>query len=221
MKAVFLIFFCWVFLFPGSVDAYGQSNFYEEETKPFTGGLVLGLNLAQVDGDQYFGYNKPGISTGGFVRVHYTKRLSTALEILYAQKGSRGDAVIESPYAGSYVARCHIGLSYVEVPLTMQYSYASFSAEAGVSYARLIKTNEWIQVVPSVPIDVVENRFNNSDLNYVFGLSRKVYKNLLVNVRFQYSVRSIRPVDRVPYGYAYGSKGQFNNLFCVRLLYEL
>ncbi len=214
-------FFLLVLAFSAVKSSFAQSNFYVEEPGVFTGGPVFGLNLAQVDGDQYFGYNKAGISAGVFVRIHYTSRLSTGVEILYSQKGSRGEAVLSSSYMGTYIATCHIGLNYVEVPVTMQYTYASFNAEAGLSYSRLVKTDEWILVDPPVAIDNVKNRFNNTDINYVFGLSRKVYKNLVANIRFQYSMISIRPIERVPYGYAYGTKGQFNNLFSLRLMYEL
>ena len=197
-----------------------QKGLYLEAPQTFTGGLLLGLNLAQVDGDMYFGYNKPGLSTGGYVRINFTPQWSAGMELLYTQKGSRGDAIIESSYTGSYVAKCHIGLNYVEVPVTVRYKFAGFAAEVGVSYARLVKTNEWILVQPSVPIDQQQNRFNDNALDFVFGLSRKVRKHLLAELRFQYSMIAIRPTERVPPGYAYGSRGQFNNLFCARLAYE-
>jgi hypothetical protein len=200
---------------------HAQSGMYIEQPKVFTGGIAAGFNLAQVDGDMYFGYNKPGLCAGGFVRIHFAPRLSTQIEMLYSQKGSRGDAVIESPYLGKYVAKCHIGLNYVSVPVTLQYRYSSVTIEAGASYSRLVKTNEWIVAEPPVIVDVVKNRFNNTDLEYVFGAGTKVYKHLFLNLRFQYSILTIRPIDRVPYSYGYGTKGQFNNLFCVRLMYEL
>jgi hypothetical protein len=191
-----------------------------ENPKPFVGGLSGGINLAQVDGDRYFGFNKPGVSAGGFVRINFTTRWSACLEFLYSQKGSRGDAYIESSYFGTYVARCHIGLNYIEVPVTLQLRNKFFNSEAGLSYARLVKTSEWIVVQPSVPINEVTNRFNTSDFNYVFGISRRVHKHILVNARYQYSIASIRPSDRIPQGYGYGSRGQFNNLVSLRLLYE-
>jgi hypothetical protein len=205
-------------IFTGSYALAQYTDVYD--LKPFTGGLSLGINLAQVDGDQYFGYTKPGITTGAFVTANFTNRWSATMELLYAQKGSIGDAIIESPFLGTYVARCHISLNYVEVPITVKYKYKYFDIEAGLSYARLVKTSEWIVVQPSVPISETENRFNSNDINYLFGASRRVYKNLYANLRFQYSVLSIRPYDRIPPGYGYGTKGQFNNLFVARLMYE-
>ncbi len=224
-------------LLGGSCMVHAQSSMYEEDVKPFSGGIAAGLNFAQVDGDMYFGYNKAGVSVGTFVQIHFvvkgkkesisyfqihfTQRWGVGMEILYSQKGSRGDAVIESPFSGTSISQCHIGLSYVEVPVVLQYRYASFCLEAGASYSRLVRTNEWIYTPQEFPIDKEKNRFNNTDIEYVFGLSRKIYKHWHANVRFQYSVVSIRPIERVPTGYGYGSKGQFNNLFCARLMYVL
>ncbi|GAA4465700.1 hypothetical protein GCM10023093_18300 [Nemorincola caseinilytica] len=200
--------------------AIARTTGYDEEFKTFTGGLAAGLNLAQVDGDRYFGYNKPGIVVGAFVNMHFTERLGLQAELLYVQKGSHGVAVTGSPLTGTYTAQCHIGLGYIEAPVVFRYTYKEYTAEAGASYAILVRTNEWIQD-PLVYIHEDNNRFNTTDINYVFGLGRHVYKRLHANVRFQYSVLSIRPAERVPYNYGWGTKGQFNNLFSVRLLYTL
>lgn len=208
-------------LLAATQNAYARSSWYEEEVKTFTGGFAAGLNLAQVDGDLYFGYNKPGLSAGGFVRVHFNQQWSACGELLFSQKGSRGNAVIESPYMGTYVARCNIGLSYLEAPVTIQYDFGAFSLETGVSYAVLLKTNEWILAQQQPVISEVGNRFNSTDLDFIAGASRKLYKHWYLNVRFQYSLVPMRPYERIPAGYGWGTSGQFNNLFCVRLLYAL
>ena len=46
------------------VAAQNPSNYYVEEPKLFTGGLILGANFCQVDGDRYAGYFKIGINAG-------------------------------------------------------------------------------------------------------------------------------------------------------------
>lgn len=182
---------------------------------------MAGLNLAQVDGDLYFGYTKPGVVAGFFVQIQLREKLKAALELLYMQKGSIGDAEVESLYLGSYVARCHIGLNYVSVPVTVKYQLPAFELEGGIAYARLIKTDEWIVATPSVAIDEDKNRFNKSDISGIIGASREVYKSITVGIRYQYSLVPIRPIDRVPAGYGYGSAGQLNNLFSFRLMYSL
>lgn len=213
--------FTLIILFLQVYSLSAQSSYYQDEEDVFTGGVIAGLNLAQVDGDLYFGYTKPGLVAGFFVQIQVRKQLKVGFELLYSQKGSIGDAEVESLYLGSYTARCHIGLNYVSVPVTVKYQLPAFELEGGFAYARLIKTNEWIVATPSVAIDEDKNRFNKSDINGIIGVSREVYNNISVGIRYQYSLMSIRPIERVPAGYGFGSSGQLNNLFSCRVMCRL
>lgn len=197
-----------------------QSNWYvDDEPKVFEGGLTLGGVFSQVDGDTYFGYHKVGLSVGGIVYAHFSKIFGATLELQYAQKGSRGESVLESPSIGTYVTKYYMNINYVEVPLTLHAVIYKVDAEAGLAYARLVKANEWILSDKNVTIDPERSRFNATDLEYVFGIGGKVYKHFYANIRFQYSVNSIRPPERIPTNYGYGNIGQFNNLFNIRLMY--
>jgi len=211
-----LILFCLV-----SGRATAQSNYYEPEPKIFSGGLVLGANFTQVDGDTYYGYHKVGVNAGGIVCVHFSKTVGVSMELLYSQKGSRGQAVYNSYAIGNYIESYHMNLNYVEVPLVLHIFDGRFDFEGGLSFAYLVKATEWVYADVPVVIDPVLNRFNNTDLDYVLGISRRIYKQLYANVRFEYSITAIRPADRIPLGYGYGNKGQYNNLFNVRLIYYL
>ena len=202
-----------------TLPAAAQSNYFMEEPKVFNGGLVLGANFTQVDGDSFYGYNKVGLNAGGVVYIHFTPIIGVSMELLYSQKGSRGELVTGSPILGTYVQKYFMTLNYVEVPLTFHVISHSFDLEAGLSYAYLIKSSEWVESDPPVVIDPVLNRFNTTDFEYIFGLSRRLYKKLYGNIRFQYSILDIRPTDRVPIGFSYGTAGQFNNLFNFRLMY--
>ncbi len=202
-----------------SLPVSGQISFFGEEPKVFTGGLLLGLNFTQVDGDTYYGYHKVGLNVGGIVYVHFTKSFSASMELLYTQKGSRGEAIIESPAIGTYVTKYFMNLNYVEVPVLLHYTIHRYDIEAGVSYGYLVKSDEWVLADQPVNIDPVANAFNKTDLEYVFGLSAKLYKNLYANARFQYSVGSVRPPERIPYRYGYGNDGQQNNMVSLRLMY--
>ena len=196
-----------------------QGGYNPDDPRPFNGGLILGLNFSQVDGDSYYGYHKVGINTGGVVYVHFTPVWGASMELLYTRKGSQAETVTESQALGEYVSKYFMGLNYVEVPVTLHYYYHSFDMEAGLSYARLISSTEYTTIDPPVIIDPIANRFNTSDLDYIFGLSRKLYKNLYINGRFQYSITSIRPWERIPFGYSYGQSGQYNNLVSFRFIY--
>jgi hypothetical protein len=204
------------FLCPG---VRAQSNYFIEEPKVFNGGLILGLNFTQVDGDTYYGYHKVGLNAGGVVYAHFSSTFGASMELLYSQKGSRGEDITESPAIGTYVTKYFMNLNYVEVPLALHYIYHRFDVEAGISYAYLITSSEWVQADQPVVIDPVGNAFGKTDLEYIFGLSRRLYKKLYANARFQYSITSVRPADRIPLGYGYGNQGQFNNLFNLRFIY--
>jgi hypothetical protein len=217
----YLSFLCITTLTSG--NAFAQ-NYYEETPKVFDGGLILGINFTQVDGDTYYGYQKVGLTAGGVVYVHFNDVYGATIELLYSQKGSRGQLVTESPTLGTYVEKYYMNLNYVEVPVTLHMKvhstkFGTFDIEGGGSYARLIKTKEWLEIDQPVVIDPVRNSFNTMDINYVLGVGRKIYKHWNANIRFQYSVLSIRPVERVPYGYSWGDEGQFNNMFTFRLMY--
>ena len=208
-----------ILLLASGMRSRAQSNYFIEDPKVFNGGLILGMNFTQVDGDTYYGYHKVGLNAGGTVYVHFTQSFGASMEILYSQKGSRGEDVLESPAIGTYVIKYFMNLNYVEVPLTLHLIVHKFDLEAGMSYAYLIKSSEWVLADQPVLIDPVANAFSKTDLEYIFGMSRKLYKKLYVNARFQYSITSIRPAGRIPLGYGYGNEGQFNNLFNLRFIY--
>lgn len=210
-----LVLFC----LAGALNVPAQSNYYEEEPKVFEGGLILGAVFSQIDGDTYFGYHKVGVNFGGRVYAHFTPVFGASLEIQYAQKGSRGEAVLESPTIGTYVTKYYMNVNYVELPLTLHAILHTIDLEGGVSYARLVRSKEWILADKPVVIDPEKARFNTDEIGYVFGIGRRVYKGLHANLRFQYSMMSIRPPERIPTNQGYGNIGQFSNLFNFRLIY--
>jgi Outer membrane protein beta-barrel domain len=208
-----------VMLICASGICFSQSSYYDDPPKAFEGGLIAGLNFTQIDGDTYFGYHKVGLQAGGVVYVHFTKKIGATMELLYSQKGSRGEDVVESPAIGTYVTKYFMNVNYVEVPLTFHIISHKFDFEVGACYARLISSKEWIQSDQPVTIDPEQNKFNSTDVDYIFGMGHRVYKQLYANIRFEYSVTSIRSPGHIPVGFGYGNEGQFNNLFSFRLMY--
>lgn len=198
--------------------AFAQ-NGYIEDPKVFTGGPILGVNFTQVDGDSYYGYHKVGLTAGGVVYVHFTQWFGASMELVYTQKGSRGVNVTESPYIGTYVEKYSMNLNYVEVPVLLHAKSNRVDFEAGVAYARLINSKEWAQADVPVIIDPEYNKFNTTDIDYLIGGSINIYKQLYLNIRYQYSIASIRDSYRIPVGFGYGGSGQFNNMFTARLMY--
>lgn len=55
----------------------------------FGGGLLAGLNISQIDGDQAHGYRQPGLYLGGFLTYRLQERLALQPELVFEQLGSR------------------------------------------------------------------------------------------------------------------------------------
>lgn len=191
----------------------------DEVRRVFSGGLIGGVNFTQVDGDSFYGYHKVGLNTGAVVYVHFTPKFGASMELIYTQKGSHAAETEESPVWGEYAFQYFMKLNYVEVPVTFHYRINKYDVEAGAAYARLVSSHEEVIADQPVLIDPVVNAFNTTDIDYVFGLSRWLYKGWYANFRFQYSIATIRPVNAIPVGYSWGTEGQFNNMVCLRLIY--
>ena len=199
-----------------------QDNLYTQEgrdNKTFTAALLLGLNFSQVDGDSYYGYHKVGLNTGAQVIANITGHFGISMELLYSRKGSRAVVVTESAAWGTYIWKYYMDVNYIEVPIMLHFMSHKYDLELGASYARLINSNEYVVSDQPVVISPDANRFNTSDVDFTVGRTRKIYKQLYVNMRYQYSLISIRPIERIPIGYSYGNTGQFNNLFNLRVAY--
>lgn len=199
-----------------------QDNLFAKEgddLKKFTGAVVMGLNFSQVDGDSYYGYHKVGLNAGAQVFIHFTNTVGITLELLYTRKGSRAVIETESLTQGAYFYKYYMDVNYVEVPILFHVTQGKYDYELGASYARLVNSKEFVVTDQPVYIDPIGNRFNTSDIDFTIGLTRHLYKNMMANIRYQYSLTSIRPPERIPYGYSYGNQGQFNNLFNLRLVY--
>ncbi|MES2702978.1 MAG: porin family protein [Bacteroidota bacterium] len=191
----------------------------QEDGRLFTGALILGANFTQIDGDDYYGYHRMGLNAGGMAYAHFTPGWGASMELLYSQKGSRGQTIVDYPGIGRYVSKYYMKLNYVEVPVMVHYITHKLDMEAGLSYALLLKSDEYVVASQSVTIDPERNRFNTTDINGIIGISRQAYKNFHLNLRFQYSALPIRPVERIPAGYVWGTRGQFNNMLALRVLY--
>ena len=206
-----------IILFPIALHLFAQ-NYYEEEQKVFTGGLILGANFAKVeDQDDFSHYHKVGLNTGAVVYVHFTKSFSVSLELLYSQKGNIDINTSYSNSVGTYFQEYDLDLQYAEVPVMLHYTEGKMDFEIGAYYARLINSTESAFSDPPILIDPVLNSFNKTDWGFIFGLSYKLTKHVWVNARFDGSLFQIRPPERLPLGYAFD--GQLNNVFNLRLIY--
>ncbi len=190
----------------------------------FRAGPLLGIAFSQVDGDNFGGYNKPGLNLGAFVSRSINDYWEIQLDIAYMRKGARE---APNPEKGKY-DDYKINLSYIQFPLVARYQYKQFSAEGGLSVGALLSSEEEIDGTPIGDLpghDVVP--FQDIEWASVFGLNYHITDRLWVNARWLYSINRIRiPYDgEIP---VYNPKphwisrkpGQYNNNFIVSLYYQ-
>ena len=196
---------------------------YVEQPRVFYGGLIIGANFAQVDGDYFAGYHKIGLNVGGIVYAQVAKHVALSMEILYSQKGSKSNIPEPSlTLPNTYIIKYGINLNYAEIPIMINYFDKRKSHfGVGVSYGRLVSSSETLQVDSSKAIRNIDlnNKypFTPNAFDLLAGFELHLWKGLFLNVRFQYSLVPIRtnlPPD-------YSRADQYNNLWVVRLMYLL
>lgn len=200
------------------VSAQSSEGIFEEIPRTFYGGLLLGTNFAQVDGDAYAGYHKVGLNVGGIVYTRLSEHAAVSLEILFSQKGARGNQLKELS-SGSVLSKYAINLNYAEIPVMFNYFDRRRSHfGAGFSYSQLVSANEVIEVsnnTSTTSLDASAYPFRKNDFNVVAGGNLHLWKGLFLNARFQYSLLTIRK-NFYP---GFGRAEQYNNLWAVRLMY--
>ncbi len=99
----------------------------------FKAGIVAGINMAQIDGDELAGYHQPGFNAGLRTSVLLSEKWQAGVELLFSQQGS--DRVPNDPFRSIYDK---IRLNMVEVPVMVMWSEWKLQLAAGLSYNRLI-----------------------------------------------------------------------------------
>ncbi len=192
---------------------FAQKDFDMYENRTFYGGLILGANFTQIDGDNFAGYRRVGINTGGVVYIKLDEHLAGSMEVLLSQKGSRA-TYAQVTAAGQYITKYGVDLTYGEIPVMINYFDSRKSHfGGGFSYSQLAASNEYMNANYTIP-KLSDYPFKKKDINLLLSGSLHMYKGLFLNLRFQYSILSIR--DNVP-GITRGA--QFNNLWTLRFMY--
>jgi len=216
--AVFLAFVLLESCFFTKIHAQEEDD---DVQRVFYGGVLVGSNFCQVDGDYFAGYYKAGLNVGGIVYGQLAKHVALSLEILYSQKGSKsGNERVVNVNTTSYIIQDYgISLGYAEIPVMLNYFDKRKSHfGAGFSYSQLVSSSEKLQTNPTpAPVDLTKYPFKKYDVNFLIGTEMHLYKGLFLNVRFQYSILPIRV--NIPPGFSRSE--QFNNLWVVRLMYLL
>ncbi|MFM2048456.1 MAG: hypothetical protein RI955_1004 [Bacteroidota bacterium] len=214
MKRYLLII---LFTFPLFSFAQKSKNFFE-------GGLLLGFNASQVDGDRLDGFHKIGLNAGAFGGFPiFRKNLFIQFELLYSQKGSRmtsNQIFNNSNPNANYV----LTLNYAEIPILISYhdKDAKTRLSAGISVSRLFSVNEEInhEATPGA-IDYFKKR----DICWLGDISFMATKHIGFGMRYSYSIVYIRNFADYTYNGTgnplnpYFGTNQFNKYVSVRGIY--
>ncbi|MFB6342826.1 porin family protein [Saccharicrinis sp. FJH2] len=155
---------------------------FNTRAQKFEGGLIAGLLASQIDGDFLGGYNKAGVTFGGWVGYPITEDFSMHGELRYIQKGK---AKLPVPEEGIISETTR--LSYLQLPIMLQYNLQTkWFLEGGFGFGYLFhysfleggtKLNE-----ENYPIQADE--FFYGELCFLLGAGYHISDKLAVNLRF-------------------------------------
>lgn len=171
----------------------------------FRGGALVGMNVSQIDGDNWSGYNKAGLIAGAFISTEFRDQWGAKMEIRYAAKGS----ATPRNYAFSRKFR----LQYIEIPLLATYEpIDKLELQLGVSYGYLYSAAQndgsGYYVFTDIP--------NRNEFALCAGVNYELLYNVDVSARFSYS---LMPIWADYSGATYGTGAWFNNVISFGFYY--
>lgn len=186
-------------------------------------GVALGLDAAQVDGDDYAGFSKLGLNGGFYAQIPVSKMFFFSTEILYVQDGGK------APTIQGQVLEYRAKFDYAQVPVLFHFQdKEAFNLGLGFSYGRLVSQTIYADEIEQPQATICTGKPDDTSiLNPQFiCLKRNDWRavadakylftpNFMINVRYAYSM--------VPFGY-FGSsnfinRGLYHNVLTFRLMY--
>jgi len=165
------------------------SLFSSKELKaqsPFNGGLVLGMNAAQINGDNTAGFHMLGLKGGVQGVVNFKEKWNVVLEFLYSQRGSRD--LPGFPGIDGEITRFR--MNYFEIPVYVEFldwemdDYFKMHFCAGLSYGVLRNAN--VEGFNHQPEDL-----NETDYSVLLGIDFFGNRHMGGGMRFTYSINNL------------------------------
>lgn len=181
--------------------------------------VIAGGNLTQVDGDECYGYKKIGLNVGAGVMIPFGKNWDVSMEVLYNQKGAHQREKYMDIGDGKN-GKYDLKLDYAEIPILVHYTDKGLvSVGVGFAYGRLINIKEY-EHGKKMPTSLNDGVYKIDDYSVVADLRFKIYKQLKLNLRYQYSMAKIRTRDFYNIDDEYmRTREQYNNVVSLRLVY--
>ena len=181
------------------------------QAQRFIGYLSAGANFSQIEGDDVHGFYKVGVNAGPGVMLPLGRKqnMSISAELLFVQKGSRCsyrrdpfDTILYHPSMYADVNRaipfdstikCNIALDYSQIPIIFRYEdmRSGCYIGAGFAWSRMVRAKEVYNGFTRTT-SVTSGTYRTSDWTFLVDAGIRLYKNLTLNVRWEYSMRPIR-----------------------------
>jgi hypothetical protein len=186
------------------------------QAQDFGGGVILGLSTSQVGGDDLAGFHKAGLLLGVFANKSITELLSFQMEMTYIQKGSNNPNMNNAEHPN--YSKQDISLSYIEVPLLLQYNQSDkLKIEGGVLTAYLVD-GHYNDLSGKMPNPI--NPFISYDIGLLLGIDYKYSENISLNTRIGNSILPIGSEDYENQVYNSSKKGKYNSVLSFALHYN-
>lgn len=159
----------------------------------FKGMVMVGANLAQMNGDQVYGFNRVGLNAGVGVMAPLNKERNflMSMELLYNELGAKER---QDPF------KYNTKLQYISIPVMAHYEdrRGGLTFGVGVQYSRLFQINEdW--GLPDTAIQYMDRPilstlpdFKRDDISFILDFRFRIWERLKFNFRYQYSIIPIR-----------------------------
>ena len=163
------------------------------QAQSFDAGIIVGFNASQIDGDQLYGYNKPGLQVGFSLSRQYSDGIDLSLELLYCQRGSQDGF----SFGGRDEEKLRTSLDYVSFPFLTEFYFIrdelnegyKLKLYPGLAYSYLIDGTS-----PSGGTIDNEN-FRSHDFSFLGGVAYRLMKDVWIGFRY---TRGIIGVINIP-----------------------
>lgn len=215
----------------------------------FIGYVAAGANFAQIEGDDVHGFTKVGVNAGPGLKLFLDRKQtwSVTAELLYVQKGAYKHCSpgyfdtlnyhpamfedVDRSVAFNPNIKCNISLDYVQVPVMFRYEdfRTGCTFGLGFSWSRLVRAKEIYNGFTRTT-NLGSGTYRTNDWSVMADVDIRLYKNLSLDIRWEYSLASIREM-RFQCG-SMGADGNFistrdetnkmrNHLISLRLCYYI
>lgn len=152
----------------------------------FKGGLILGTNFSQIDGDMLAGYDKVGLSAGLRLSYPIKPQMDLSLEMLYSVRGSQ-----EKLFGDGNSGVGKTSLRYLELPFVFSYkdwhmadeNYHKVKVDAGLSAGYLFDVDSDNLIYR----DDIGN-LREYDVSWLAGISYNFTRHIGTTVRYNRSL---------------------------------